>query len=286
MTAIPSPPDLFLLHGTPRQQNIVRDALARCDFPWPWLRVGLRADTGREQIPVGWEDLSRAHDSAAAERHVSARMHDVTDPATGEKAHVVEARGRVLGLAFYSGKVVLDTSLTGLPELAAEVFLSEAAHMVDFFWMADRHRVAIWNALHPQDQQIPADTAVTDGIDLGHGHGWFDVGAYRTFVGESWMGLFCLAFSDVAVTIEFADHPVTARAAKAVRAAMVPQETPPDPFVGARRSRVYHHPGCYIVPAILRPLDLGMVPPPDRRPCRLCRPDQPRGVRRGPEEDL
>lgn len=283
--------DLFIPQGTIRQQDVIRAALARCDFPWGWLRVGLHADTGRERIPVEWADLSRYADTAPAATqlhdHEGARAHggshDVRDPVTGEKAHVLAARDRVLGLAWYSGKVTIDTRLVADPVLAGEVFLSEAAHMVDFFWLADRHRIAVWNALHPASEQLDPDTAVADGQDLGHGHSWFDVGPYGSWVGEALMGAFVAAFSDFPVTMLFPDHPVTPRAAKAVRAALL-GAPPPAEFVGARRSRVYHHPDCWIVPAIIRPLPLGHVAPPDRRPCRLCKPDQPRGLRRGPEE--
>lgn len=287
----PDDHDLFQPQGTTTQQAIVGEAIGRCTFPFGWLRVGLHADTGRLRIPVDWQDLSRysaaaaAHEPAQVTPRAHSDAHEITDPATGEKAHVL-ARERVLGLAWYSGKVTLDTSLESDRELAGEVFLSEAAHMVDFFWMADRHRIAIWNALHPPGQQLDPDTPIEDAKDLGHGHGWFDVGPYGTWVGEAVMSAFVAAFSDYPVTMLFPDHPVTPRAAAAIRAALVPDEPKPAQFVGAKRSVVYHHPQCWIVPAIINPLPLGYVAPEGRRPCRLCKPDQPRGIRRGPEDGL
>lgn len=285
----PNDHDIFQLAGTTRQQAIVRTAIDRCSFPWGWLRAGLHADTGREKIPVDWQDLTRYRQASIQAGAQAARghgdAHDITDPLTNEKAHVL-ARERVLGLAWYSGKVTLDVSLERDPELAGEVFLSEGAHMIDFFWMADKHRVAVWNALHPEHQQLDPDRPVADGEDLGHGHSWFDVGGYASWVGEAFMGAFVAAFSDYKVTMLFPDHPVTPRAAQAIKAALIPSQPAPDPFVGAKRSSVYHHPRCWIVPAILAPIDLGVVPPEDRRPCRLCKPDQPHGLRRGPGDGL
>lgn len=267
---------IFTYQGTARQREIARTALEeRCDFPWHVLLFGLQAQTGRSTIPVDWQDLSRWAATAEAQ---GARAHKTNDPVVevdGDKAWLIEHRHRVLGLAWYSGRVTLEQTLVDEPELAGEVLLSEGAHMWDFFGMSDRDRVAVWNALHPPHQQLPLDADVTDGVDLGHGHGWFDVAGYYSWVGEALMGLFVAAFSDYPVTIDF-DHPVTAEAAAKVRAIVFPP--PPEPeHCGFARSKVFHHKSCWVV-RLLPTSCAHEFPSRDaavasgRRPCKLCKP--------------
>jgi hypothetical protein len=104
--------------------------------------------------------------------------------------------------------------------------LSEAAHMVDFFYMTERHREAIWDAYHPG-----MDT------DKGHhGHDWFDVGGYQDFVGESLMSGFTRAYSDVNVVLEQFTHKSTPEVVAGIRRVLTPElvaekppEAPPEP---------------------------------------------------------
>lgn len=218
----------WLFQGSPSQNGIVMDALDHCDFPWELLSA--------HEIPVEWADLSVYGAQLEAERALRARASSNVfddghvwdseldhhhsgdfDPMVRE----VDGRSRVLGLAWYSGKVSLDTSLVANPLLAEEVFLSEAAHMTDFFWMDDPLRVAVWNAAHPDIEDLPLDANVEDAVDLGHGHGWFDVSGYYTWLGEWYMGAFVKGFSEgIPVTIEF-DHPLTEEAALEVRHAFM-----------------------------------------------------------------
>lgn len=198
------------LQGTDFQVNIVESALKKCDFPWELLDVDV--------IPVEWKDLSVYGVLARDALKTRATQHD---PHSGQEAdpliREIDGRTRVLGLAWYSGKVSLDLSLQTNPVLAEEVFLSEAAHMTDFFWMDNGLRVAVWNAAHPDHEDLPFDATVESAVDLGHGHGWFDIGGYYTWLGEWYMGAFVLAFShDVPVTIEF-DHPLTEESVTEVR---------------------------------------------------------------------
>lgn len=224
---------IFDLQGTTQQNLIVHECLARCDFPWrEQIGQGLKFDTGRDTIPVDWQDLTRYRASEAdSPRAHGGGAHEDTiyDPDTGEMAHTIEYRSRVLGLAWYSGRITLENSLVNEPELAGEVFLSEVAHMWDFFGMTDTDRVTVWNAVHPPEQHIATLTDIVDGVDLGHGHGWFDVGDYYQWVGEALMGLFVRAFSDYSVTIDFPEHPVTPEAAKAVREIVYPPAEDPSP---------------------------------------------------------
>ena len=244
-------------NGTEQQNAIVAEALARCDFPF--------RDFGDATVPVEWDDLSRYNTINDAEGHKHVHIN-------GDIGHVLEARERVLGLAWYSGKVTLEQELVHRPTLAMEVFLSEGAHMVDFEnigGMTDEQRRRIWNAVHPPEQHIPAGADVVDGVDLGHGHGWFDVGSYRSWVGEAWMGLFTRAFSDIPVTIPF-DHPATDEAVADVRRIFLPA-TEPEPYFGIAGSSVYHdrHRGVRRDVEFATEADAVAA---GRRPCGVCRP--------------
>lgn len=203
------------LRGNENQNRIVQQALDRTRFPFDDLRPGLQAAVGRSVIPVEWGDLSRYNLIPDETEHLHVHMNgDTGHPITRD----IDGRHRVLGLAWYSGRVTLDNSLEFDDELAMEVFLSEGAHMIDFFWMTPEHREAIWNALHAdhEDAEHVPDTGEVD-----HGHSWFDVGGYYSWVGEAWMGLFVRAYSDLPVTIDF-DHPPTDAAVAEARAALTP----------------------------------------------------------------
>jgi hypothetical protein len=236
------PPPLYVLQGSPAQQALVQQALDRCDFPWELLRLRLQATTGRSTIPVEWADLSRW---AQAEGDAVGHQPGV---------HPLAPRGRTLGLAWYSGKVSLDLSLEAEPELAGEVFLAEAAHMTDFFWMSDAQRAAVYAVFH-------------GGQTAEHGHGWFDVGGYRDWVGEAYMGGFIQAFSDYPVTIAFT------HAAPEAIGPQVRQVLGLHLVHGCRVSRLFHrlaHRPCRL-PSIRYPhrnaaLAVG------RRPCPKCNP--------------
>lgn len=213
------------LQGNDQQNTLVIDALARCDFPWEQRLTKI-------PIPVRWEDLSRFRpepEGVVELRH----GHD-----HGEEFDTLEARHQVLGLAWYSGEVWVDLTLAGRPMLAYEVFLSEAAHMFDFFGMTDDERIAVWNAVHDPMFHLEPGTEVTPDGGVFHQahseHGWFDRGQYFDFVGEAFMGLFVRAFApSVPVTIEFPEHPATERAATLVRVHILgtepqpPDDTPP-----------------------------------------------------------
>lgn len=248
--------NVWALQGTERQNAIIQEALDRCDFPFERLT--------KQPIPVEWADLSRytqqMEEAAAAGSHL--HVHE-----GGDTAHPVERRERVLGLAWYSGKVTMEVTLESDPELAAEVFLSEGAHMIDFFYMDDAMRAACWNAVHPTEQHIPEDANIEDGVDLGHGHGWFDVASYREWVGEEFMGMFVDAFSDVQVTIDF-HHTFDVDTVEQVRHALLRTA---DPYFGLERSRVFHDshrgfPAEVTFSTFMEAVNEGRIP------CRVCKP--------------
>ncbi len=261
---------IWNLQGTENQQRIAREGLAVCDFPFHRLAPQLRSEVGRDSIPVEWADLSRyAATSTAGEAH--AHVHE-----DGDTAHpierVVEGRRRVLGLAWYSGKVSLELSLEQDERLAHEVLLAEGAHMVDFFYMTDAHRRAVVNALHRD--QLPDNTPVVDGQPLGldgHECGWFEVGPYGMWVGEAFMEGFIESFSPVKVTIQLG-HPVSPVQAAYIRRALLGPS-----LVGTSSGKTYHRPTCpFIRPSWVMaahdwptPVDAERD---GRRACRVCRP--------------
>ena len=268
----------FDLAGTVEEQRAAEEFLNRGNFPWYALVPGLRGKTGRATIPVTWDDLSRFGASAAAEGAEDGdHEHDDGDDHAHEDddehlhidgAHAItrniEGRRRVLGLAYYSGRVALERTLISNPDLAAEVFFSEGAHMIDFFLMTDTQRVGIWNAIHVNDKkaQITPDTIFEDGTNLGHGHGWFDVGGYYSWVGEAFMGLIVKAYSNVPLTIQF-DHPITADVVRAGRRVLTP-------YFGNFGSLYFHDSHKGIKQEIWYPSR--DVAASEKLPCKVCKP--------------
>lgn len=192
------PQPVFTVSGSTAQQQIVRDALAACDFPWERLLPGLAEQTRRTSIPVEWADLSRFADTPP-----SATAHPLR----------ADGGGGTLGLFWYDGRIQIERSLVSRPSLAAEVFLAEAAHAVDVFYATDPERAAIAAAWHPA------------GPD---GHGWFDSGAYETWMGEAFMGAFIRAFApSVPVTLTQFTHPATPEIAAVVRRILLREPVAP-----------------------------------------------------------
>ncbi len=275
---------IWNLQGTENQQRIAREGLALCDFPFDRLAEQLRTEVGRDSIPVEWADLSR-YNAAPVVAYNGITVENVavtwTQPHNhvhedGETAHpierVVEGRRRVLGLAWYSGKVTLDTSLENDPRLAHEVLLAEGAHMVDFFYMTNAHRVGVINALHRD--QLPASFQVDNGGPLGldgHQCGWFDVGPYSMWVGEAMMEAFIESFSPVQVTIQLG-HPVSPVQAIYIRRLLLGPA-----LVGTARGKAYHRESCPFIRWWRATASLRWLTPQDaerdgRRACRVCRP--------------
>lgn len=222
---------------TPAQREITQQAIDAADYPWERL--------GRT-IPVEWVDLSRYSAASAAQGHAHIRRE-------GDVGHVLQARSRALGLAWYSGKVSIDSSLESDPVLAREVFLAEGAHMVDFFAMTPEQRQAIFDAYHPH---------VASGTDP-HGHGWFEESGnqdYWSWVGESFMFGFIHAFAPgMPTSLDAFHHPSTLEIGQKVRRILLP-------VVGSPRGRIYHRETCRYGRG--RPV----VDVEGRRPCRRCRP--------------
>lgn len=183
----------------------------------------------------------------------------------GDKAHGIEYRHKVLGLAWYSGKVSLDITLINDPELAQEVFLSEGAHMVDFFWMTPTQRQDIFNAFHGSTTNPP-----------DHNHSWFDVGPYNTWVGEAFMGGFIKAFSNIQVSIPFVHEPTPYVAAR-IRDILKSEPTAPTAptndayFSTAAYSWFFHRNHAYLPRRVIYDNRDAAVNT-GKRPCPFCKP--------------
>lgn len=221
---------MFTLNGDTRQQEILQAGIDACDFPFDKLQPSL-AKEGKTSINVSWEDLSR-YSAQWGEKTADDHQHfHDGDAELSPVIREVEGRARVLGLFYLPPytKIVLDSSLVNNPVLAQEVFLAEAAHAVDYHFMTNEHRVAVWNAVHP-GEELATDAQIHESGDLDHGHSWFDGGAgYSTWVGETFMELFVAAFApSIPVTIRLG-HNVTAEAAVLVREALVPSAVPETP---------------------------------------------------------
>lgn len=245
---------VFDLQGTEQQRAIIAQAIARCTFPFERLLPGLRREVNRESIPVEWADLTR-YAGMIEREHGHAHVHE-----GGDKAHVLEARQQVLGLAWYSGRVTIEQSLVSRPELAAEVFLSEGAHMVDFFYLTDAQRDAIFSAYHGGGETPP------------HDHGWFDVGGYGDWVGESFMAGFTLAFSDLEPIIGGFTHPTTRDVAEVIRVIVLGEpEVQPFRVFALARSSVFHDAHRGIAAEQTFETRAAAIAS-GRRPCGVCRP--------------
>lgn len=254
---------IFRITGTPTQRALVESALAACSFPFDLLAASLAA-IGKTTLDVEWADLSRylatGADHAAEHSHAHG-AHTVE--------RVIEGRLAVLGLFYLPPhtRIVLDRRLEQEPDLAREVFLAEAAHLVDYHWMRPEHRRQVVNMLHAQD--LPPDHPVDDGVAFtldGHVCSWFDVGPYEDWVGEAFMETFIEAFApSVTVTITL-DHPTWPPVPERVRAALL------DGVVFASATgRTFHDRHAGIRPVrwfaeSWRARDAGL------RPCPTCRP--------------
>lgn len=294
---------IWELQGNERQQNIIRTALEASDFPDELMQPEILRQAGRDYIPVEWLDLSRF--AGAQEAAASSDDHDHVHNHThgpDDQFDFLAARGRVLGLAWYSLKVSLDLSLEFDPRLGMEVFLSEAAHMVDFTILTNEQREAIWDVHHAGQDNIGS-----------HGHGWFDVGQYRDYVGESFMGDFIYAYApSIPVTIPFSHNPsrqkgllirqIVTPGIDDVAAPELPPtpepepeppvapetpETPteepeqppvaPQPVFGSTRGKTYHDKHARIPEDIVWDSPQAAVDA-GRRPCKTCKPPVPSAV--------
>ena len=260
---------IFTYLGTEQQKAIARDGMDRFTFPhWERLLPKL-AQKGRSSIPIEWADLSRYANQLQLQAEQGGHGHihehgDTADPFEDQ------ARSRVLGLAWYSGKITLEQTLVNSPTLAQEVLGAEIAHMVDFFdpLMDAGGRGRINAAYHG----VVHEHEITD-----HGHDqWFDEGGYYDWPGESFMEGFTRAFSNVPVTISGFTHKTTPEVVRVIRDVLDPAPSPPPvpvrKFYGIAGRKVYHRAHCFFLRLAGGVDEEWEERPSDRRPCKVCRP--------------
>ena len=160
----------------PAHADVVKGALAACDFPFGRIR----RRTGKK-VPVSVADTSRFSVATGVHSHE-------------EDFHVLaDHRDAALGLFWLptaehpAGRVELSNQIMDNTPLAQEVFLAEAAHAVDYGALTDQDRERIFAIVH-------------GGSSDPHGtHGWWEErggqGYWDDWVGEVFMALFMRAFA-------------------------------------------------------------------------------------------
>lgn len=267
----------WLLHGTSQQIRIAKEAIDASDFPYELMLPSL-ARENRQSVSVTWEDLSRYGQMVNAAH--GARKHESTIQIDGAEAYplerTVDGRKRVLGLFYLPPytRVVIEKILVNHPVLAKEVFLSEAAHAVDYHYMLGRGlRRLVWNAMHPDEDDLSEGAKVSESGDINHGHSWFDgPGGYSTWAGESFMEGFVKAFAPtIPVTIKLG-HNITPSVAAGIREALLPKP-PKKVYWSGPGSVVVHdsHRGIFPVKwfdSLAEAEAVGL------RACRVCDPEK------------
>ena len=184
---------------TQDQARIVEDALARCT---------VKLERLQRTVTISFEDLSRWAQAVASAKHGQLEV-------IRYRVEAIGYRSRVLGLAWYDGRVMVDVSLVNDPLLAREVLMSELAHQVDFDLFTEAIRRQITDIVHPQ------------GPDS---HLWFDSPDYWDDVGEAWMALFVEGFCGMKATLGGFTHPYTPeQLASIVKLVQPPEPEPPEP---------------------------------------------------------
>jgi hypothetical protein len=241
------------------QADVLVSAIDAGSFPWSKLVPGILRDVGRDHIPTQLSDLSR-YGARAAGEHSHDHSHD------HDEVHVLEARGRVLGLFWTDYRIEIDYFVVDEPDLAAEVLWSEAAHAIDQAMLTDPQRFEIIDALHPEG---PDEHTWWEKLDYG--------GEYSTLLGEAWMEVVVEAYTPLTATINL-HHEITPHVLDVARRILTPElvQAPAPavaPFFGLRRSKVVHDAHEGIERQVEWPT-LAAAIAAGRRPCRVCRPKE------------
>lgn len=252
----------------PQQRAITQQAIDAADFPWERLREGLKAQTGRDAIPVDWSDLSRyvpaaelrqvereqhaaglhthdetrsaAHDHPGGHPHPHGNDHEhgVTQLGglhahvehDGEKAHAMG--GLIEGRAAALGLAWYSGRISIERRLVSHPQLA-----IEVFLAEGAHMVDFFLMDAGQRRRIfdafhgvfgPDDRPVGE-----HGHGWFEETGnfdYWSWVGEAFMGGFVMAYAPaVPLTLRGFTHQATPQVAAAIRGILTPPPPAPEP---------------------------------------------------------
>lgn len=119
-------------------------------------------------------------------------------------------------------EVALDTRLKSESlDVQAATLLAELAHAVDVYTLTDQQRQDIFDAFHGNPEDHAHSGVSKSGrprYPKDHGHGWFS-GDYWKQVGESFMGAFVMAYSDLPLPSDLLafEHRPTPEIAERVR---------------------------------------------------------------------
>ncbi len=238
--------------GTPRQQEILREALDRIKFPWAELSLP-------GQPEMGWRDLNGSDEWWKSSVPKGARLHGdaLHDGDVPHGIEVIRAGRRMTAGVYFpkSARIFVDTSLEPDPEFAMSVVGAEVAHAVDEDLITDAQRNAIMELWHK------------GGDD---GHTWWEKSDYNAeydnLGGEAFMGEFVKAYSDLPFdATQFGHHDAGCEPAD-IRRILGIERTDTSQFVRYGRSKVYHRMSHYDRPGIPVPDITGY------RRCKTCKP--------------
>jgi hypothetical protein len=161
------------------QKTAVEEIIEDCTFPWDILADNINLTRGVFFVPVKSSDLSRFRQMLErGEHHIQEE---------NSEGHIISVgRNQVLGVFWTDGQIEIEQSITDV-QLVKEIFLAEAAHTVDYFLpLTDKQKLDLAKLFHEGN------------IDL---HTWWEIrdyGAeYYSLIGESFMALFTLAYSNI-----------------------------------------------------------------------------------------
>jgi hypothetical protein len=180
--------EVFDLRGTEQQQQIVIEALEAIKFPFERIKFP------KGTAIIGWANLNTAmmekqfNDPNGPIFHIG--DHPATDKDTESIEGFLEGRKYVFGV-FYpsSGNIYIDSYLTNYPSYAKTTVSAEIAHGADeFLPMTEAQRNSIIDMMH-RGTSGHVDCTWWEKVDYG--------AEYYNLVGESFMGLFTYAYSDM-----------------------------------------------------------------------------------------
>lgn len=254
--------DMFDLSKlTWEQKLIIEEALSRCSFNWEVLKPKLKSEKNKDLIPVEFIDCNVFGNRSSSSHTDEEGKHEHIDVYhNGDTGHGILFRNKILGLAWYSGKVSIDLSLINSPQLAMETFLAEGAHMIDFFYMTPEHRKKIYEAYHGDDHSE-------------HGHGWFEETGntdYWSWVGESFMGGFILAYSNVPLSFDGFHHQSAMDVAIKIRG-ILGDFTKPQYYITGKSSKLFHRILSHTTYKRAVTYTTRQIALSERRPCKVCK---------------
>ncbi len=237
----------FSLTGTDIQNAIIAAAIDRIKFPFERIKF----PNGMCQI--GWRDLNPPH------KYRNIEMGG--EPLIGS----FDGRKYTLGVFYPSnGNIFADNALVAHPELAQSTVSAEMAHSVDEF-------------LPLTDEQREKLIKLTSYGETTEVHTWWEKQDYEaeyfTLVGEAFMQMFTVAYSDIPFgNAASFHHTLKQEQVNEFLSIMGIQRTDyvaPNKFMGYGKSLVYHTLKHY-------PLNNGReifgTMFKDYRPCKICKP--------------